>query len=117
MTLKLISDAIANDQIVQGALSDLESGLKVRLAVTKSAIPYVSATVAKTRPIVLIAATERAAQDLANSLRDFVFLIQTGCGLFGEILECNWINQISISWFLSDAGGDMLSNANITERA
>ena len=72
MTLKLISDAIANDQIVQGALSDLESGLKVRLAVTKSAIPYVSATVAKTRPVVLIAATERAAQDLANSLRDFV---------------------------------------------
>lgn len=72
MTLKLISDAIANDQIVQGALSDLDSGLKVRLAVTKSAIPYVSATVAKTRPVVLIAATERAAQDLANSLRDFV---------------------------------------------
>ena len=72
MTLKLISDAIANDQIVLGALSDLDSGLKVRLAVTKSAIPYVSATVAKTRPVVLIAATERAAQDLANSLRDFV---------------------------------------------
>ncbi|MEY3661727.1 MAG: hypothetical protein RLZ49_408, partial [Actinomycetota bacterium] len=30
MTLKLISDAIANDPIVQGALSDLDSGLKVR---------------------------------------------------------------------------------------
>jgi len=72
MTLKLISDAIANDPIVQGALSDLDSGLKVRLAVNKSAIPYVSATVAKTRPVVLIAATERAAQDLANSLTDFV---------------------------------------------
>jgi transcription-repair coupling factor (superfamily II helicase) len=53
-------------------LSDLDSGFKVRLAVTKSAIPYVSATVAKTRPVVLIAATERAAQDLANALTDFV---------------------------------------------
>ena len=72
MTLQLISDAIAKDQIVQGVLSDLDSGLKVRLAVTKSAIPYVSATVAKTRPVVLIAATERAAQDLANALTDFV---------------------------------------------
>ena len=72
MTLQLISDAIAKDQIVQGVLSDLDSGFKVRLAVTKSAIPYVSATVAKTRPVVLIAATERAAQDLANALTDFV---------------------------------------------
>ena len=72
MTLQLISDAIAKDQIVQGVLSDLDSGLKVRLAVTKSAIPYVSATVAKTRPVVLIAATERVAQDLANALTDFV---------------------------------------------
>ncbi len=72
MSLELVSQAIAKDQIVQGALSDLEAGLKVRLAVTKSAIPYVSAAVAKTRPVVLIAATERAAQDLANSLKDFV---------------------------------------------
>jgi len=72
MTLKLISDAIANDKIIQDALTDLNSGLKVRLAVTKTAIPYLSATIAKSGPVVLIAATERAAQDLANSLIDFV---------------------------------------------
>ena len=72
MTLKLISDAIANDPIVQGALSDLDSGLKVRLAVAKSAIPYLAATVASTRPVVLVASTERSAQDLANALTDFV---------------------------------------------
>lgn len=72
MTLKLVSDAIAKDKIVQGALTDLDSLLQIRLAVTKSAIPYLAATVAKTRPVVLIVATERAAQDLANSLIDFV---------------------------------------------
>ena len=72
MTLKLISEAIAKDKIVQGALSDLDSGLKVRLAVTKSSIPYLAATVAESRPVVLIASTERAAQDLANALTDFV---------------------------------------------
>jgi hypothetical protein len=58
MTLKLISDAIAKDKIFQGALSDLDSGLKVRLAVAKSSIPYLAATVANSRPVVLIAATE-----------------------------------------------------------
>ena len=72
MTLKLVRDAIAKDKVVQDALTDLSSGLKVRLAITKSAIPYISATIAKTSPVVLIAATERAAQDLANSLIDFV---------------------------------------------
>ena len=72
MSLKLISDAIASDKIFQGALSDLSAGLKVRLAVNKTAIPYLAGTVAQTRPVVLIAATERAAQDLANSLQDFV---------------------------------------------
>jgi transcription-repair coupling factor (superfamily II helicase) len=72
MTLKLVSDAIAKDKIVQDALTDLDSGIQVRLAVAKSVIPYMAATVAKTRPVVLIAATERAAQDLANSLKDFV---------------------------------------------
>ncbi len=57
MTLKLLSDAIANDKIFQDALTDLNSGLKVRLAVPKSAIPYVSATIATNLPVVLIAAT------------------------------------------------------------
>ena len=72
MTLKLLSDAIAKDEVFHGAVTDLDAGLKVRLAVNKSAIPYICATVAKTRPVVVIAPTERAAQDLANSLTDFV---------------------------------------------
>lgn len=72
MTLKLVTDAIAKDKVIQDALTDLTSGLNVRLAVTKSAIPYVAATVSQTKPVVLIAATERAAQDLANALTDFV---------------------------------------------
>jgi len=72
MTLKLVSDAIAKDKSIQDALDDLNSGINVRLAVTKSAIPYISATIAKTKPVVLVAPTERAAQDLANALTDFV---------------------------------------------
>lgn len=72
MTLKLVSDAIAKDTKIQDALGDLNSGINVRLAVTKSAIPYVTATIAKTKPVVLVAPTERAAQDLANALTDFV---------------------------------------------
>lgn len=72
MTLKLVTDAIAKDKVIQDALTDLTSGSNVRLAVTKSAIPYVAATVSKTKPVVLIAATERAAQDLASALTDFV---------------------------------------------
>ena len=72
MTLKLVSDAIAKDKSIQDALDDLNSGINVRLAVTKSAIPYITATIAKTKPVVLVAPTERAAQDLANALSDFV---------------------------------------------
>lgn len=72
MALKLVTDAIAKDKVIQDALTDLTSGLNVRLAVTKSSIPYVAATVSQTKPVVLIAATERAAQDLANALTDFV---------------------------------------------
>ena len=72
MTLKLVSDAIAKDKSIQDAIVDLDSGINVRLAITKSAIPYISATIAETRPVVLVAPTERAAQDLANALTDFV---------------------------------------------
>ena len=52
-----------------------------------------------------------------NSLRDFVFLIQSGSGLLGEIEECDMINQSSISSFLGDTGGNIFSNAKIMERA
>lgn len=72
MTLKLVCDAIAKDKSIQDAIVDLDSGINVRLAITKSAIPYISATIAETRPVVLVAPTERAAQDLANALTDFV---------------------------------------------
>ncbi len=72
MTLNLITKAIGADEVIAGALADLAAGVSVRLALPKCAIPYVVGTVAQTKPVVLIAATERAAQDFANSLRDFI---------------------------------------------
>jgi len=72
MTLDLVIKAIGNDEVISGALKDLAAGASVRMALPKSAIPYVAGVVAQTKPVVLIAATERAAQDIANSLRDFI---------------------------------------------
>ena len=72
MTLELVIKAIGNDEIISGAIADVCAGASVRMAMPKSAIPYVAGVVTQTKPVVLIAATERAAQDIANSLRDFI---------------------------------------------
>jgi len=72
MTLDLVIKAIGSDEVISGAIQDLTAGASVRMALPKGAIPYVAGAVAQTKPVVLIAATERAAQDIANSLRDFI---------------------------------------------
>ncbi len=72
MTLAAVSKAIAQDEVIQESISDLAAKVSLRLALPKSAISYVTATVAQNYPVVLIAATERAAQDYANVLQDFV---------------------------------------------
>ena len=72
MTLDLVIRAIGKDEVFSSAVTDLAAGVSTRLAVPKSAITYVAGVVAQTKPVVLIAATERAAQDFANSLRDFI---------------------------------------------
>ena len=72
MTLELVIKAIGNDDVISGAIADVCAGASVRMALPKSAIPYVAGVVAQAKPVVLIAATERAAQDIANSFRDFI---------------------------------------------
>ena len=72
MTLDLVIKAIGSDEVISGAIQDLAAGASVRMALPKGAIAYVAGAVAQTKPVVLIAATERAAQDLANSMRDFI---------------------------------------------
>ncbi len=72
MTLGAVSKAIAQDEVVQESISDLAAKVRLRLALPKSAISYVAAAVAQNYPVVLITATERAAQDYANVLQDFV---------------------------------------------
>jgi len=66
MTLTAVSKAIAQDEVIQESISDLAAKVRLRLALPKSAISYVAAAVAQNYPVVLIAATERAAQDYAN---------------------------------------------------
>ncbi len=73
MSLKIVSDAVLQDSEIIGAIADLEAGVSVRLAVPKSAIPYVSGAIASNgKPLVIVAPTERAADDIARALRDFV---------------------------------------------
>ena len=72
MTLGAVSKAIAQDEVIQESISDVAAKVRLRLALPKSAISYVAAVVAQNYPVVLIAATERAAQDYANVLQDFV---------------------------------------------
>ena len=72
MTLAAVSTAIAQDDVIQETIVDLADTKAIRLAVPKSAISYVAGAIAQNFPVVLIAATERAAQDYANVLQDFV---------------------------------------------
>ena len=72
MTLAAVSTAIAQDDVIQETIVDLAHTKAIRLAVPKSAISYVAGAIAQNFPVVLIAATERAAQDYANVLQDFV---------------------------------------------
>jgi transcription-repair coupling factor (superfamily II helicase) len=73
MTLEIVSQAVLQDSEISGAISDLEAGVSVRLAVPKSAIPYVAGAIAASgKPLVIVTPTERAADDIARSLRDFV---------------------------------------------
>ena len=72
MTLAAVSTAIAQDNVIKETIVDLADTNTIRLAVPKSAIPYVAGAIAQNFPVVLIAATERAAQDYANVLQDFV---------------------------------------------
>ena len=73
MTLEIVAKAVLQDTEVSGAIADLEAGVSVRLAVPKSAIPYLAGAIAANgKPLVVVAPTERSAEDIARSLRDFV---------------------------------------------
>jgi transcription-repair coupling factor (superfamily II helicase) len=73
MTLDLISAAVLEDRVITGVVSDITAGVSTRIPVPKSTIPFVVGALASVgRPLVIVAPTERAAEDLVREIRDFV---------------------------------------------
>ncbi|MEI6108483.1 MAG: transcription-repair coupling factor [Actinomycetes bacterium] len=73
MTLDLIAAAVLEDRVITGVVSDITAGVSTRIPVPKSTIPFVVGALASVgRPLVIVAPTERAAEDLVREIRDFV---------------------------------------------
>lgn len=73
MGLQRLADALAQDQVIAGAKEDLAAGVSVTLSVPQSTIPAVIGTLlAQPRKVLIVTASDRAAEDVAKSLRDFV---------------------------------------------
>ena len=73
MTLDLIAAAVLEDRVITGVVSDITAGVSTRIPVPKSTIPFVVGALASVgRPVVIVAPTERAAEDLVREIRDFV---------------------------------------------
>ena len=72
MGLQRLADALAQDQVVAGAKADLAAGVSVTLSVPQSTIPaVVGSLLNQPRKVLVITASDRAAEDVAKSLRDF----------------------------------------------
>jgi transcription-repair coupling factor (superfamily II helicase) len=73
MGLQRLADAHAQDQVLAGAKEDIAAGVSIRLSVPQSTIPHVvGSLVSQPRKVLVITASDRAAEDVARALRDYV---------------------------------------------
>ncbi|MEI6404891.1 MAG: transcription-repair coupling factor [Actinomycetes bacterium] len=73
MALSFVIEAVTRDEQIRHAIEQVEAGAPTRLGVAQSTIPYVVAALAQsTRPVLIITASDKAADQLAVTLRDFV---------------------------------------------
>ncbi len=73
MILTPLLDAVSDDPEFLGIIKDLKSKVATSIGLPLTAIPYVAGAVCREFPgAVVVTATDRGAQDLADQLRDFV---------------------------------------------
>lgn len=72
MNLQALLLAISHDDAVAQACQNIQRGTLTRLGQLPSAIPYIAASIAQTtEQVLVIAATDKQAQDLTSQLHDF----------------------------------------------
>ncbi len=73
MSLQRVISAVAQDSHIRSVQEDLASGVHARIGTSPSSVPYLVAALATSeRPVLVITPSDRAADEYAKSLSDFL---------------------------------------------